>query len=180
VVFGPYSFALTDAEAQFAASRIALRSNLGRRFERDYVAPLVVFVLALIFIAILAFSGLISRRSAEAALLIGAIVFLSTRFLAHWRLRHAQRAGKVMVETIRKDVCMSADVDGLTFEQSGTSPQSRRLFQDFGEAEDAGGVIYLWRRDDDEAPVLIPTRIFADEHDIARFLAFARAKITKR
>ncbi len=78
--FGPYSFSLTDDEARLAASRLALRLGLGSRFERDYVAPLVVFVLLLLFVAILAFSGLVGRRMAEAALLLGAIAFLATRF----------------------------------------------------------------------------------------------------
>jgi hypothetical protein len=172
---------LTEAEARIAASRIALRSNLKRRFERDYVAPLVVFVLLLIFIAILAFSGLVGHRSAEAALLICAIVFLAVRFLAHWRLRRAQQVSRAMVENViaRKEISMRADAEGLTFDDPNAGRQSRHSFQDMAEAEDAGGLIYLWRREDDEAPVLIPTRIFSDEEEAAQFLAAARAKIAK-
>ncbi len=180
-VFGPYSFALTDDEARIAASRIALRSSLARHFERDYVAPLVVFVLFLVFIAILAFSGLMNRRLAEAGLLVGAIVFLAVRFLAHWRLRSAQRVSQAMLAQIvaLKDIRLFLDEEGLIFDAS-TLETKRRLFDHMSEAEDAGGLIYLWRRDNGDAPMVVPTRIFADADETQRFLAFIRAKIAVR
>jgi uncharacterized membrane protein (DUF485 family) len=180
--FGPYSFALTDDEARIAASRIALHSNLARRFERDYVAPLVVFVLFLVFIAVLAFSGLMNRRLAEAALLVGAIVFLAARFLAHWRLRDAQRVSQTMLARIvaLKDIRVTIDDEGLTFDPSVKSEATRRLFHQVTTVEDAGGLIYLWRREHDETPAILPTRIFADADETKRFLVFVRAKIAAR
>jgi hypothetical protein len=178
--FGPYSFALTDDEARAAASRIALHSNLARRFERDYVAPLVVFVLFLVFVVVLAFSGLIGRRAAEAALLIGAIAFMTTRFLAHWRLRRAQKFGRAMVArtTALQNIRMSVDDDGVRLD-CADAPGVPCAFKLITQADDAGGVIYLWRRDDD-APVIIPARIFMGEDEAKQFVAFVRTKISAR
>ena len=65
------------------------------------------------------------------------------------------------------------DVDGLGPE---TSPGAvRRLaFADCREAEEAGGLIYVWSRDD--APVVVPTRVLA-EGAAARLLSRLRAQI---
>ena len=179
--FGPYSFSLTDDEARLAASRLALRLGLGARFERDYVAPLVVFVLLLLFVAILAFSGLIGRRFAESALLVGAIAFLATRFLGHWRLRRAQRRA---AETMRKiveggEIQIRVQDDGLVLHSIRAGKASASYFRWTGDAEDAGGVIYLWRSEDEGPPIILPTRIFASADEARRFLAFVLAKTGK-
>jgi hypothetical protein len=179
--FGPYSFSLTENEARLAASRLALRLGLGARFERDYVAPLVVFILLLLFVAILAFSGLIGRRFAEATLLVGAMVFLATRFFGHWRLRRAQRRAE---ETVRKivdggEIQIRVQDDGLVLHSGSAGKASGGLFRWTGEAEDAGGVIYLWRSDDEGAPIIIPTRIFGSAEEARRFLAFVQVRIAK-
>ncbi|HLW90129.1 MAG TPA: hypothetical protein VKS78_02355 [Roseiarcus sp.] len=175
---GPYSFSLTPEEANVAASRIALRVALARRFEQDYVAPLVVFVLLLVFVAILAFTGLIGRRAAEAALLIGAIAFLGARFLAHWRLRRARRLGKGAVERIvaRGEVQIEVDDDGLTLVYPHAGLGRRRPFEGLAEAEDAGDIIYLWRPDG--APIILPKRIFPGLDAAAQFLVFVRGRIS--
>jgi len=176
--FGPYRFTLTEAEARAAAARLALRHGLGARFERDYVAPLVLFVLLLVFVAILGFTGLINRRLAEAALLVGAILFLAARAVAHWRLRRVQQRAKSAVDRVAAtgDTRLAVDDGGLTIGAGNES--QRRSFHELNEAEDAGGVIYLWRKTD-WAPIVIPARIFADEAEAGRFLAFARARIGK-
>jgi hypothetical protein len=181
-VLGPYSFSLTEDEARAAKARFALRSGLGSRFERDYIAPLALFVLLLVFVAILALSGLIARRLAEAMLLIGAIFFLATRFLAHWRLRGADRLAKRLVDRIAAsgERQMSVDENGLRFAGATTDEAARYLFLDVAQAEDAGGVIYLWLSASENAPIVIPTRIFPDAAEAGRFLAFARARIGKR
>jgi hypothetical protein len=175
--FGPFSFCLTDSEARVAASRVALRLGLMRRFGRDYVAPLVAFVLLLLFVAILAFGGLIGRRLAEAALLIGAIAFLATRFSAHWRLRRVQRRSEAAIKRIvaRGEVQIELGEGGLTLHYAQADLE-RRSFADIADAENAGGLIYFWPQDG--APTIIPTRVLVSEQEAARFLAFARAKIS--
>jgi hypothetical protein len=176
--FGPYQFTLTDDEARLAAARLALRHGLAARFEREYVAPLVVFILLLVFVAILAFSGLISRRLGEAALLLGAIIFLTTRFLAHWRLRRAQRLATSAVARIAAgETCLTIDDAGLTIRNGSDGEARRDSFIELSEAEDAGGVIYLWRPTQERAPIIIPTRIFGDAAEADKLLAFARARI---
>ena len=173
--FGPYSFTLTDEEARVAASRAGLRRNLAGGFERHYVAPLAAFVLALAFIAILAFTGLIGRRLAEAGLILSALAFMAARFLAHWRLHSAQKASLAATQTLQRrgETRLLVDDQGAAIEGGGDS--RRCAFQAGAQAEDAGGMIYLWPRDGE--PVFIPTRIFADEGEAARFLAFARARM---
>jgi hypothetical protein len=70
------------------------------------------------------------------------------------------------------------DADGLRFDSS--SEAQRRSFDQIAEAEDAGGIIYLWRRDYGDAPIVLPTRIFADADEAKNFLAFIRTKIATR
>ena len=173
--FGPYSFTLTDAEARVAGSRAGLRRNLAGRFERHYVAPLVAFVLAIAFIAILAFTGLIGRRLAEAALILSALAFMASRFLAHWRLHGAQKASLAAAKALQRrgETRLRIDDQSAAIESDGDS--RRCVFQAGAQAEDAGGMIYLWPREGE--PIFIPTRIFADAGEAARFLAFARARI---
>ena len=180
--FGPYRFSLTEAEAHAATARVGLRYGLGRRFERDYVAPLVFFVLLLLFVAILAFTGLIGRRPAEAALLGGAIVFLATRLLAHQRLRRAQSRAKSAVDRIAAsgEALLTIDETGLVLCRPGEDHAQRAAFLGLAEAEDAGGALYFWRRGGDGAPIVLPTRIFGSAAEAERVLAFARSKIGGR
>lgn len=176
IAFGPYRFALTDEEARVAIARLSLRYGLSRHFERDYVAPLVLFVLLLVFIAILAFTGLIGRRAAEAALLLGAILFLATRFLGHWRLRRAQRLAKGVVDEIAAagETTLTVDGRGFVFRDRQNLP---RIFRDVNEIENAGGLLYLWFSECGSAPLVIPTRIFANEAEADRFLVSVRGQI---
>ncbi len=180
--FGPYRFSLTEAEARAATARLALRYGLARRFERDYVAPLVFFVLLLLFVAILAFTGLIGRRPAEAALLGGAILFLATRLLAHQRLRRAQNRAKGAVDRIAAsgEALLTIDETGLVLRGPTEGHEQRGLFLDLAEAEDAGGALYFWRRGEDGAPIILPTWIFGSPEEAERVLAFARRKIGGR
>ena len=177
-VFGPYRFALTDEERRAAIARLSLRYGLSRRFERDYVAPLVVFVLLLVFVAILAFTGLMGRRAAEAALLLGAVLFLATRFLAHWRLRRAQGLAKDVVARIAAagETTVTVEENGLTFGDHS----ERVAFGAPTEIENAGGLFYIWSLNPDNAPLVVPTRIFADGAEADRFFAFLRGRIADR
>lgn len=180
--FGPYRFSLTEQEARVAASRIGLRCGLRQRFERDYVAPLVLFVLLVLFVAILAFSGLIGSRMAEAALLLGAIAFLATRFLAHRRLRRAERLGRNAVADVvaNGEAHMRVDDGGLTLSYpAGGAAGESRAFERMAEVEEAAGMIYLWPPAAEGAPIVIPMRIFVEAEEARQFLAFLQASIAK-
>ncbi|MGO8798748.1 MAG: hypothetical protein ACLQE9_10590 [Roseiarcus sp.] len=171
----PCSFALTAQEAKVAASRAGLRAALSRSPLLTHVAPLVGFLLLVAFVAILTATGLLGRRPAEAALIVGAIAFMASRMAVHWRLRGA-RAISLAAATALQNVGQATvrlDDSGLQVESAAGS---RRLaFADCDEAEDAGGMIYLWPRDGE--PAFIPARAFPNDQAAQEFLALVRAGV---
>ena len=174
---GPYSFTLTPEEAKTAASRAGLRAALAGRLSRNHVAPLVAFVLFLGFTAILTFTGLISRRLGEGALILAAIVFMATRMAAHWRLRGAQKNSLAAMTALQEagQVVVTLDQSSLCMETAAGSHQF--AFADCEEAEAAGGIIYLWLRKG--APAFIPAHAFASDEAAQAFLAFVRDGIMR-
>ena len=63
--FGPYVATLDPAEIDAAAARYGLRAALSGGLTASHQAPLAAFVLTLLFAAILAMTGFISRRAGE-------------------------------------------------------------------------------------------------------------------
>jgi hypothetical protein len=172
VAFGPYYFSLTDEEVRVAAARIALCGDLSRRFARDYVAPLVAFVLLLVFVAILAFSGLLNRRIAEATLLLGAIAFMAIRLVSHWRLRGEHKSCLAAVQAVASGrLQLLVDHNGASL--NGVEAARRCPFGAGARIENVAGLIYLWPREGQ--PIVVPVRAFADPGEVERFLDFAQA-----
>jgi hypothetical protein len=174
----PCSFALTAQEAKIAASRAGLRAALSGRLSFTHVAPLVGFVLFVTFVAILLFAGLLGRRLGEAALIVGAIAFMASRMAAHWRLRSARKASLAGVIALQKagQAIIRLDDSGLLVENAAGS---RHLaFADCEDAENAGGMIYLWPRNGE--PAFIPARAFPSEQAAREFLAIVCARVAKR
>ncbi len=154
------SFELTPEEARIAASRIALRRALAGGLIGRHFAPLAAFVLALLFTAILAFTGLIGRRPAEILILLAAAAFMIHRLWTRRRFLQARRAALAWTERVRVagPVILRIDADGLAIE--GASLATRWRFSDGLEIEDAGGMIYVWPSSGD--PAFWPTRAYAD------------------
>jgi len=173
--FGPYRFSLTDGEVRTAAARMALRGHLARRFERDHVAPLVAFVLLLVIVTALAFTGLIGRRLAEGALLIGAMGFLASRLLSHWRLRRALKSSLIALRALDGDPELALEVDRDGVSLRGARSCRRCPFSAGARVENVGGLIYLWPREGE--PIPIPVRAFADPEEAEDFLTFAEARM---
>jgi len=174
---GSCSFALTAQEAKIAASRAGLRAALSGRLSLTHVAPLVGFVLFGAFVAILTFSGLLGRRLGEAGLIVGTIAFMASRIAAHWRLRGAQKSSLAAMIALQEvgQAMVRLDDSGLLVESAAGS---RHLaFADCDEAEDAGGIIYLWPRNGE--PAFIPARAFPSEQAAREFLAFVRAGVAR-
>lgn len=172
---GFVSFAPTLEEAKIAASRAGLRAALAGRLSRNHVAPLVAFALFLAFVAILAFTGLIGRRFGEGALILAAIAFMATRTAAHWRMSRARKNSLAAMTALQQAGAIEVRLEstGLHIE---TAAGARRLpFSDCVEAEDAGGIFYLWPRAG--APAFVPARAFADEQAAQEFLAALRAGV---
>ena len=106
-------------------------------------------------------TGLISRRSGEATILLAAAVCIIQRLATHWRIiRRTRNLGPAPIASLEADGTLTAGIDeaGVTLDGGG---RSRRLeYVDCEEAEDAGGLIYLWPRDG--APVVLPARALGD------------------
>lgn len=173
--FGPYAFTLAPAEAEAAAARAGLRTALKGGLLTSHVAPLTAFALVMAFATVLALTGLISRRSGEATILLAAAAFMIQRLASHWRIRRARSDGRAAIGPLRSagalkatfgDEALSFDMDGRTF---------NLRYADCEQAEDAGGLIYIWPRNG--APIVVPTRAMADAEEAARLLSRLSARI---
>jgi hypothetical protein len=173
--FGPYVFELTEDEARIAGARAGLRRALEGRLTPSHLAPLAAFVLAMAFIAILTLTGLLARRHGEIAILAAAGAFMIQRLATRRRFMRARRACLAEIETIRAAGPLALIVDETGLDLSGAA---RWKFANCLEAEDAGGLIYLWPRSG--PPAVLPARAFADPQEAARFVEFLRARLLRR
>ena len=173
--FGPYAFTLEPAEAEAAAARTGLRRALNGGLLASHVAPLTAFALIMTFASVLALTDLISRRAGEATILLAAGAFMIQRLANHWRIRSAHSAGRAAIGRLQSagavtatfgDETLSLDVDGRTL---------NLRYADCEQAEDAGGLIYIWPRNG--VPIVVPTRVVADAEDAARLLSRLSARI---
>jgi hypothetical protein len=175
--FGPYAFTLAPAEAEAAAARVGLRTALRGGLTRSHLAPLAAFTLILLFGSILALTGFISRRAGELTLILAAALFMIQRLATHWRIRRARQGGKAAIALLHAGGALTTtiDDDGVTLVGGG---RKRRIeYADCEDAEDAGGLIYLWPREG--PPIVLPTRALADG-EAARFLARIKGRIAGR
>ena len=171
--FGPYAFELTDEEAGAAASRAPLRAALDGGLLSRHFAPLAAFALAMLFAAILAFTGLVSRRSADFALILAAAAFMANRLWSRRRFARARRAALDWTQRLKSagELVVSVDDRGLSLVAGAL--RNVWTFADAQDVEDAGGLVYLWPRRGE--PAVLPSRVFPDAAAIARFVSFARA-----
>ena len=176
--FGPYTFSLSADEARIAAARAGLRRALAGGLTASHVAPLAAFVLAILFVAILALTGLLGRRPAEAALLVCAAAFLVQRLIMRRRFFASRRVAAAEIESLRAagPLTLTLEADGLRLD--GPAAPMRWPFADCLEAEDAGGLVYLWPRRG--APAIAPARIFPDQAEALRFAQFLRSRLPRR
>jgi hypothetical protein len=176
--FGPYAFSLTADEARIAAARAGLRRALAGGLTAAHFAPLAAFVLAILFVAILALSGLLGRRPAEAALLICAAAFLVQRLVTRRRFFVSRRLAEAEIERLRAagPLTLTVEADGLRLD--GLAAAMRWPFAGCLDAEDAGGHVYLWPRQG--APAIAPMRIFHDQEEALRFVQFLRSRLPRR
>jgi hypothetical protein len=173
--FGPCLFELTEDETRIAGARAGLRRALEGRLTVGHLAPLAAFVLAIAFIAILTLTGLLARRHGEIALLAAAGAFMIQRLATRRRFLKARRACLAEMETMRAAGPLALNVDETSLDLGGAG---RWNFADCLEAEDAGGLIYLWPRWG--PPAVLPARAFADPREAARFVEFLRARLLRQ
>jgi hypothetical protein len=173
--FGPYAFTLEPAEAEAAAQRAGLRMALKGGLLASHVAPLTGFALVMAFATVLALTGLISRRAGEATIILAAAAFMIQRLASHWRIRGARSAGQAAIVRLRSASAVTATFgdETLSFDVDGRTLKLR--YADCEQAEDAGGLIYVWPRSG--APIVAPTRALADAEEAARLLSHLSARI---
>jgi hypothetical protein len=99
------------------------------------------------------------------------------RLMTHRRIWRTRSRGRAEIERllVGGDVTTIIGADGAT--QVSGSDSRRLAFVDCEEAEEAGGLIYLWRREG--APFVMPCRVLA-EGEAARLMAFVKARIKRR
>ncbi|THD42031.1 MAG: hypothetical protein E7774_16840 [Bradyrhizobium sp.] len=175
--FGPYVFTLTAEEAQCAAARAGLRGALAGGLIARHLAPLAAFVLAILFTAILALTGFIPRRPAEAILLLAAAGFLTQRLIDRRRFFRLRRVAAKEIEAQRVAGPLTLIVGEAGLRLEGDAAPIHWEFADCIEAEDAGGLIYLWPRLG--APAIAPTRVFHDADEAARFTRHLKARLPR-
>jgi hypothetical protein len=175
--FGPYVYTLSPAETEAAAARFGLRAALRGGLILGHLAPLAAFALILLFVSILRLTDLIGRRAAEAGVLVAAAAFMIQRLAAHWRIRRFRNLGRKTMARLAADGALTARIDdsGVTLEAGG---RSRRLdYVNCDDAEDAGGLVYLWPRDG--PPIVLPARLFG-EREARRFVARIKEQIERK
>jgi hypothetical protein len=164
---------LEPAEVEAAANRYGLRSALGGGLTANHHAPLAAFILTMAFAAILALFGFISRRAGELVIILAALLFMIQRLVAHRRIWSARKTSRAEIGRLMSGpVETTIDADGVV--QTSRAAVRKIAFVDCKEAEEAGGLIYLWSAED--APVVIPTRVLADG-DAARLLSSLQMRI---
>ncbi len=173
--YGPFVVTLEQAEIEAVAARYGLRAALRGGLTASHQAPLAAFVLVMLFAAILALTGLVTRRAGEIAILIAASSFMIQRLGTHHRIWRVRNKGRVEIERrLSGLVTTTIEADGVT--QTNASGAWRLLFLDCIEAEEAGGLIYLWERN--AAPVVLPSRLFAEDQ-AARLLTWLRRRVQR-
>jgi hypothetical protein len=173
--FGPYAFTLAPAEAEAAAARLGLRTALKGGLLTSHVAPLTAFALVVAFAAVLALTSLISRRAGEATIILAAAAFMIQRLASHWRIGRARSDGRTAIGRLQSAATLKATFgdEALSFVMDGHTLNLR--YADCEQAEDAGGLIYIWPRNG--VPIVVPTRAMADAEEAARLLSRLSTRI---
>ncbi len=168
--FGP-------AEAEAAAARLGLRVALNGGLTARHAAPLAIFTLTLLFASTLALTGFISRRAGEATIMFAAGAFMVQRAATRWRIRRARQGGRAAIAQLHSAGALTAafEEDSLSLEGAGRT--LRLNYADCEEAENAGGLIYVWPREG--VPIVVPTRALADAEEEKRLVARLAGRIRR-
>ena len=173
--FGPYAFTLAPAEAEAAAARVGLRMALRNGLLVRHVAPLTAFALIMAFASVLGLTGLISRRAAEATIILAAAAFMIQRLMSHWRIRGARREGRAAIARLQSAGALTATFGDETLSLEVDGRTTRLSYDECEAAEDAGGLIYVWPRHG--APIVVPARAVADAEEAARLVSRLSCRI---
>ncbi|HXE23998.1 MAG TPA: hypothetical protein VN637_03845, partial [Roseiarcus sp.] len=123
----------------------------------------------------LALTGLISGRAGEMTIILAAAAFMIQRLATHWRIRRARREGRAAIARLQSAGAVTANFgdESLTLDADGRTLSL--AYADCEEAEDAGGLIYVWPRNG--APIVVPTRALAHAEEAARLVSRLSGRI---
>ena len=127
------------------------------------------FALIMVFASVLALTGLISRRAGEATILLAAAAFMIQRLATHWRFRRARNDGQAAIARLQSARALTARFDNETLSLDVDGRTLCVRYADCEEAEDVGGLIYVWLREG--GPIVVPTRALADVDEAARLVS---------
>ena len=167
--FGPYAFTLSPSEAEAAAARLGLRRALKGGLLASHVAPLTAFALVMAFASVLSLTGLISRRAGEATIILAAAAFMIQRLASHWRIQRARSDGRAVIAQLQSAVALTATFDNETISLDIDGRMLSVRYADCEDAEEVGGLIYVWLRQD--GPIVVPTRALANADEAARLMS---------
>ena len=167
--FGPYGFVLAPAEAEAAAERLGLRVALKGGLAAGHATPLALFALTLLFASALALTGFISRRAGDATIILAALAFMIQRAVMRRRFWRARRRAREAIVGLQGTDGLSAAFGEDSLTLTGVGGSRRLSYADCQDAENAGGLIYVWPNVG--APIIVPTRAFADADEARRLVA---------
>jgi hypothetical protein len=171
-------FTLTAEETAVAASRAAWRASLQDGLLGRHLAPLAAFVLVVLFAAILGWTGLVARRSAEIGLILAAASYMGYRLWTRRRFLSARRSANAWADTLRQSAPLRVALDEDGFALQGRALAAQWRFADELEMEEVSGLVYVWPRDG--FPLVWPLRAHPDPEAAADFLARARRRARVR
>jgi hypothetical protein len=168
----PVVFELTGEEAAVAGARAAWRLSLADGLVARHFAPLAAFVLAMTFAAILGWTGLVSRRAAEIALIAAAASYMIYRLWTRRRFFAARRKADAWAQSLRRagPARLTLDETGFQLEAGGLDRSWR--FAEGLEVEAVAGLVYVWPRAG--LPLVWPSRAHSEPDAAQAYLSFAR------
>ncbi len=168
----PLVFELTEEEAAVAGARAAWRISLSDGLLARHLAPLAAFLLAVLFAAILGWTGLVSRRAAEIALILAAAAYMTYRLWTRRRFLAARRTANAWADALRRAGPARLTLEDAGFRLEGAGLDRKWAFAEGLEVEEVAGLVYIWPRAG--LPLVWPTRAHPDAQEAQAFLALAR------
>jgi hypothetical protein len=170
----PIVFELTEEEATVASARAAWRLSLEGGLLARHLAPLAAFLLSVLFAAILGWTGLVSRRAAEIALIVCAAAYMSYRLWTRRRFLAARREAGAWAQALRRAGPARLTLDETGFRLEAAGLDRTLAFAEGLTVEAVSGLVYVWPRAG--LPLVWPARAHADAAEAEAFLTFARRR----
>jgi hypothetical protein len=100
------------------------------------------------------------------------------RLATHWRIRRARSDGQATIARLQSAGALTArfDKETLSLDVDGRTRCVR--YAECEDAEDVGGLIYVWLREG--GPIVVPTRALADAAEAARLVSRLTGHIGRR